>query len=298
MKVLIIGIDALEYNLVIEWDLKHLKLNEFGKTRVPISEGFGEPVTLVVWPSFISGSEPDVMGFDAPIIYRQPLKFILEKIYFPLISNNKPQREHDVSIMEKTTVKNKIISRTNYILMKAGMGRYPERKDIKKPTFFDNPDYKSIHHNIPVYDAVFTTEDRDSARNGVIRAINDKEFRKDFEKKLSDELKIGSENVFKHLQNPSWDLYMQYFYVLDGIQHVYYKNKLKLMDYYMKFNEFVGRVKEKLPNDTMLLIVSDHGQENGLHTNYGYYSSNVMLGLTNPNIFDFKTIIENKILKK
>ena len=37
MKVLILGIDALEYNRVIEWDLKHLKLKEFGKTEVPIS---------------------------------------------------------------------------------------------------------------------------------------------------------------------------------------------------------------------------------------------------------------------
>lgn len=298
MKVLILGIDALEYNRVIEWDLKHLKLKEFGKTEVPISEGFGEPVTLVVWPSFISGYEPMIMGFDAPIIYRQPLKFILEKIYFPLTSNIKPQSEHDVSILEKTTKKNKIISRTNYILMKAGMGRYPEREDIKKPTFFDNPNYKSIHHNIPVYDAVFTTEDRDSARNGVIRAISDKEFRKDFEKKLLDELKIGSQNVFNNLKKPDWDLYMQYFYVLDGIQHVYYKNKIKLMNYYMKFNNFVGKVKEKIPNDMMLLIVSDHGQENGLHTNYGYYSCNQKLGLNNPKIYDFKRLIENKILKK
>jgi len=180
--------------------------------------------------------------------------------------------------------------------MKAGMGRYPERKDIKKPTFFDNPNYKSIHHNIPVYDAVFTTEDRDSARNGVIRAISDKQFRKKFEKKLSDELKIGSENVFKNLKKPDWELYMQYFYVLDGIQHVYYKNKIKLMDYYLKFNHFVGR--EKMPKDMMLLIISDHGQENGLHTNYGYYSCNLKLGLKNPKIYDFKKLIENKILKK
>jgi predicted AlkP superfamily pyrophosphatase or phosphodiesterase len=182
--------------------------------------------------------------------------------------------------------------------MRAGFGRYPERKDIKPPTIFDNPKYKSLHFNIPVYDKIFSTEERDSARNGVIRAISDKKFRKTFEQKLSDELDQGSENVFKQLKNPDWDLIMQYFYVLDGIQHVFYKNKLKVMDYYMKFNQFVGKVIEKLPKDTMLLIVSDHGGENGLHTNYGYYASNIKLNLKNPKISDFKDIIEQSILKK
>jgi predicted AlkP superfamily phosphohydrolase/phosphomutase len=295
MRVLILGIDALEYNRVEEWDLKNLKQKEYGKTQVPFSEGFGEPVTLVVWPSFISGSDPEIMGFDAPIIYRQPLKFVMEKIYFPLTSNQ-PKSEHEVTIEEKTTIKNKIISRLNYFLMKAGMGRYPERKDIKPPTFFDNPNYKSLHFNIPVYDKIFTTEERDSARSGVIRAISDKDFRKTFEKKLSDELETGSKNVFEQLKKPDWDLCMQYFYVLDGIQHVFYKNKIKVMNYYIEFNQFVGKVKEKLPEDTMLFIVSDHGGEFGLHTNYGFYSSNIKLGLKNPKISEFKDIIENKIL--
>jgi hypothetical protein len=236
------------------------------------------------------------MGFDAPILYRQPLKLLLEKIYFPLTSN-KPKSEHDVSIEEKTTTKNKIISRINYFLMKAGMGRYPERKDIKPPTFFNNPKYKSLHFNIPVYDKIFTTEERDSARSGVIRAIIDKEFRVTFEKKLSDELETGAKNVFEQLKKSDWDLCMQYFYVLDGIQHVFYKNKIKIMNYYMKFNQFVGKVIERLPSNTMLFIVSDHGGEKGLHTNYGYYSSNINLGLKNPKISDFKEILEKKILE-
>ena len=295
MKVLILGIDALEYNRVQEWDLKYLKQKEYGKTRVPISEGFGEPVTLVVWPSFITGTQPQQMGFDAPIIYKQPLKFFLEKIYFPLTSKQ-PKSEHNLSIEEKTTIKNKIISRTNYIMMKIGLGRYPERRDIKVPTIFDNKKYRSIHINIPVYDQIFTTEDRDSARNGVIRAITDKTFRKEFEKKLSDELEIGKENIFKILKQKNWDLYMQYFYVLDGIQHVYYKNKLKIMDYYMRFNNLVAEITKKLSQNTMLLIISDHGQENGLHTNYGYYSSNIKLRLKNPSITEFKEIIEKNIL--
>ena len=47
----------------------------------------------------------------------------------------------------------------------------------------------------------------------------------------------------------------------------------------------------------MILIVSDHGQENGLHTNYGFYSCNKKLDLDNPNISDFKDVIEKMIYK-
>jgi predicted AlkP superfamily phosphohydrolase/phosphomutase len=129
----------------------------------------------------------------------------------------------------------------------------------------------------------------------VIRAISDKDFRKVFENKLRQEFEDGEKNVFELLKKDDWDLYMQYFYVLDGIQHVFYKNKLKVMDYYLRFNEFVGKVREKLPEDMMLLIVSDHGGENGLHTDYGFYSCNHDLGLKNPKISEFKDIIEKRI---
>ena len=66
----------------------------------------------------------------------------------------------------------------------------------------------------------------------------------------------------------------------------------------MKFNEFVGNLKKIIPDDMVLLIVSDHGQENGLHTNYGFYSCNKKLDLDTPKISDFKEVIEKMIYKK
>lgn len=297
MKVLILGIDALEYNLVEKWDLKHLKQKEYGKVKVPIYEGGGEPVTLVVWPCFISGSEPDEMGFDSPILYRQPLKFFLDYIFFPTTSFFKAKSDKkENSIDFKTSKKEKIISRFNFLSMKAGFGRYPLKKDIKAPTFFDNKNIKTLRFHIPVFDESHTLEDHCNPRNNVIAALGDKSLRKEFDSKLSKEFADRSKKIFDVIDD-DWDLCMQYFYVLDGIQHVYFKNKLKIMSYYMKFNEFVGKLKEKISDETMILIISDHGQENGLHTNYGFYSSNIKLGLKNPKISDFKEIIENKIKK-
>ena len=63
------------------------------------------------------------------------------------------------------------------------------------------------------------------------------------------------------------------------------------------FNEFVGNLKTKISSDAMLLILSDHGQKKGIHTNYGFYSCNKKLGLKNPKIIDFKDILEKTISK-
>ena len=99
------------------------------------------------------------------------------------------------------------------------------------------------------------------------------------------------------LLEKDWDVAMQYFFLLDGIQHVFFQNKLKIMDHYMKFNTFVADLSKKLDDDVVILIISDHGQKKGVHTDYGFYSSNKKLGLDNPKINDFKDLIE-KIVGK
>ena len=159
MRVLILGIDALEYNRVEEWDLKHLKQLEYGKTIVPIYETVGEPVTLVVWPCFITGKEPEEMGFDSPILYRQPLKWAIENIYYPLTAPNETTgKNEEKTIMYKNTTREKIVNRFNYLSMRAGFGRYPTKNDIKSSTMFDDEDIKSYHFHVPVYDETHNIE--------------------------------------------------------------------------------------------------------------------------------------------
>ena len=48
----VIEIDALEFSLVEDFDLPHLKQAHYGKTD--ISE-FSEPRTMVLWSSFMTG---------------------------------------------------------------------------------------------------------------------------------------------------------------------------------------------------------------------------------------------------
>ena len=109
--------------------------------------------------------------------------------------------------------------------MKAGLGRYPTEKDIKPPTFFDNENIKTVHFHIPVYDESHTLEDHCNPRNNVIAALSDASLKKEFDRRLLQEFKDRSKELLDVIHD-DWDLCMQYFYVLDGIQHVFFKNKL------------------------------------------------------------------------
>jgi len=287
-KVVILGIDALEYNLVEEWNLKHLKQTEYGKTVVPMIKGWKEPATVIVWPCMITGVEPEEMGFTTPILFVQPFKWFFEYIHRPIrdfIFRHKYVEE----VSDKKTSQ-EVLNVFKDVTKNAGLTRPPSKKDIKASTIFDNNKFKSVHLHIPVYD-----EELDTLERWVIFDVMDKKMKtSDFVDKYEQEFKERTQEVMTILKKDNWDLFMTYFYCLDPIQHALFNKKLTIMNWYLKFNEFVGNLKKKLPKDTILLIVSDHGQEKGIHTTYGFYSCNKKLGLENPKIIEFN---ENDLIR-
>jgi len=56
-------------------------------------------------------------------------------------------------------------------------------------------------------------------------------------------------------------------------------------------------LKEKLTEDTIVLIDSDHEMRKGLHTRHGFYSLNNRLNIGHPNITDFYGVIKEMLEK-
>jgi len=290
MKVLILGIDALEYNLVEEWDLKNLKQKEYGKIKVPITKNLKEPATEIVWPCFITGEEPEKMGYVNTILYRQPFKWFFENIYTNI--NSKQGDIHPETILDKRTKKRELLDILSSFFKKVGFSYHPTRSNIKAPTIFNYNNKKIAHFHIPVYDKnVFP-----DYRKDLVDVISKKTSIPNFTKSVKKSFYNRCNELTEYLKNnKDWDLVMMYWFCLDGIQHAFFKNKLKIMDFYMLFNEFIGKLKKILPRDVFLLIISDHGQKYGIHTNHGFYSSNINLDMKKDNITDFKKIIEKKL---
>jgi len=285
-RVLILGIDALEYDLVEEWYLKNLKQEEYGKTILPISREDGyfysEPSTLIMWPSFITGFPPKKHGVDT--IKKYPLNSIY-KLYLNIFSSS--GEDHLTPIASQKTFKRRVMDKISHIISQMKLSRPLIKEDIKTSSIFDLPN--SIHLHIPVYD-----EDAfPPYKKKLVDAIENKTYRPIFEMQCMEEFKQRTKEVFEWLERKNeWNLFMQYFFVLDGIQHVFYNNPKKIAKFYTLFDEFVGKVREKIDDDTLLLIVSDHGQHKGIHTTHGFYSSNKPLGLKNPKLIDFRWKIE------
>jgi len=287
-KVLILGIDALEYNLVEEWDLKNLKQEEYGKSELPLLPN-QEPTTVIIWPCFITGKMPKEMGFSTIHVFPQPIQRMLETVYPRIRKYLIDYKAKDIT--EKKKGKQSFLNKFAKWLNKMGLAHPPSKSDIISDTIFDAI-ANSLHLHIPVYD-----EDAfPPYRKRVVDAIENKAYRPIFEMQCMEEFKQRSREVFEWLERKNeWNLFMQYFFVLDGIQHVFYNQTKKIAKFYILFDEFVGKVREKLDDDILLLIVSDHGQHKGIHTTHGFYSVNKPLGLKNPKLIDFRWVIEEAL---
>jgi predicted AlkP superfamily phosphohydrolase/phosphomutase len=284
-KVIILGIDALEYKLVEDWNLKNLKQKEYGKIKLPLYPG-REPATEIIWPCFITGKEPKEMGYSSINIYSKSLKPIIS-LFSPVINKlfiDTKTKDGEHKIQGRLSILYIFIM----LLKKIGLIRKPSKEDIKAETIFENKKLKSIHLHMPVYDK----DDFPDYRKELIKIISKKEYKPVIEIKQKKEFKKRSKEVFDYLNKKDWDIFMQYFYVLDGVQHIFYNNSKKVAQFYLMFDEFVEKVSKKIDEKTLLLVVSDHGQLKGIHTTYGFYSLNKKLGLINPRLIDFKPLIE------
>lgn len=85
---------------------------------------------------------------------------------------------------------------------------------------------------------------------------------------------------------------MAYFNLADAIGHLSFGVSTKMKKVYEELENLATKIRNA---DDFALIVSDHGMKAvgryGDHTKRGFYSANQKLGLKNPKITDFYTII-------
>ena len=284
-KVIILGIDAIEYDLIEKWNLKNLKQKEYGKTILPLSSG-QEPATEIIWPCFITGKEPEEMGYSTLNIYTKSLipflplvTPVIKKLFIDTKTKNGTQKiQGRLSLLYLSII----------LLKKIGLIHKPTKEDIKADTIFNNNKIKSVHLHIPVFDKDAFPE----YRKDIVKLISEKVHHPIIEIKQIKELTQRSKEVYEYIKKDNWQLFMQYFFVLDGVQHIFYRNLKKIAKFYLMFDEFIKKVTEIIDDETLLLIISDHGVKKGIHTTYGFYSINKKLGLKNPKLIDFREIIE------
>lgn len=260
-RVIILGIDGLEFSLVKDWELTNIMQKTHYKLDL---SDYDVIVTPPIWGSMLTGKINDeIMKMwvkqaqltDVGVNTKQkwwakignilpPIfdLWIWYHIFAPLFGGN---------LFEKTA---------NYVLDKNETNIF---QFFQKPWTNGVPGYgKLVNNPKKKYQLQMAMIGKDST------------FKEDVIKNY----KRDKEQLFSALNKHKYDLIFWYTMILDKFGHVYIKKPLTLMKYYFEINELVGKVTNSFP-DSCIYVISDHGMERvkggwGLHSNHGFFSSN------------------------
>lgn len=263
MKICIVAIDGLDYNLVKTLNLEYLMQSTFGKYYVD-AQRYNTPS---LWASFITGLTPDVHRVNMFVERKwgiHKLKGVVESIKL-------------LNLARKFT------------RSKIGYKLFPIKPPSVKGKFKTIFDY--AHNPLP-YNVFSYNEEiiqfKLRYNFSITKVMEKKYLRKIAVFKWFELTRRLMDNFLKLIKSNIWDLAMTHFYIIDYIGHVMWGANAFFKSYYL-LNEFIKKLSDSIlsDNNTLLIIVSDHGMLKGKHTNYAFYSFNMNIDWKPKDITDF-----------
>ena len=290
-KVAVIGIDGGMLKLVEQWQ------DELPNFRRIMQNGvYGElestfpPLTCPAWPSMFTGKNPGKLGIFDFNKYRadkggefsinSSLDYASSALWKILNSYGK---KVGIFNLPFTFPPHKVDS-----FMVCGVGS----PDVMKANYTYPPELqKTLNEVVGGYEIVPL----------ILLGIQGKE--EQYIKVLEGMLGKREKAASYLLANMPWDLFVGVFYILDAAQHYFWhhmdQNHTRPGDkryqdvikrFYIKVDGAIGRFLEQVPEDTNVLVVSDHG----FGPIHGYFMVNQWL--ENNNFLRFKDKIHQKRL--
>ncbi len=286
MKLLIIGLDGLDYNLVTKWDLRVFKQKIYGKHYV----GFASKLyTPILWSMFLTGLNVEKLGYD--------LNSLKEKRAMDSLKWNFLKTLY--LIRKKIPVKELGLRK---ILISLGLAkRYPSSimpEYLLKKTFLEKAKELSLKVSaieVPGYNEEI---------NEKYRSLNSIYVFKSLREKLSfinEIINDCNRRILKSLNYviADYDLIFVYLPLPDLAHHLLFKNLRELVE----LRKIYGKLEKKVQQLTsyanvknyVILIVSDHGfdMKNCYHSSWGFWSLNKNIEIANKlkKITDFHDLI-------
>jgi len=276
VRVAIIGIDGLEYELVEKFGMKNLMQEEHGKTDL---SDFDLIITPPIWASFLTGLPPEKHGIQEMYEWQSRLLKRIER------------STRGIKWLKKFESKSQILKRLGF------KKTYPAIKERGIKTIFDYVS-ESLALNVPTYNRSL-----DRYQSNLIKSAlkQPRIFGKKFETYVYDKFYTEKDIFIKTFCKSDLNLIMGYTPMADCLGHVYRGDLTKMWEAYAILDDFIGDVKALAEENVHILVISDHGMKlfeetlYGDHSDYGFYSSNKTLGLNNPRITCFFRIILNEL---
>ena len=268
MVLVVLGIDALDPDLVDSSLHPNLTLSSHRPIET-IDSHAGEPSTHELWPTIITGFKPSEHGLtlDDGVAWENPL-----------LRHGSTLAEFLLPDEIQTRLGAWLLTNTEADAFRTP-ATYYEENDIG--TVFDDRDAKPI--GIPNYVVAPDTEDREHALR---RSLGDL-FERDpdatgghwtsdpyeFYEQCMEMAMIRIARARRAIRCGRFELIFAYTSGLDLIGHVTYDLPELQREAYAELDEFVGELRNDLQSGDELLLVSDHGLQDGVHTHEAMVAS-------------------------
>lgn len=257
MKVVIIGFDGLDSEIVEKFKVPELVQKDHGSTLTP------SLYTPVVWASFITGKTPEEHGVKQKGRWdRLPVSMLR-------------------SVLLKLGVR---LRRIGDLVERLGLAkRVSSHPSV--PTIFDYAE--SVAVSVPSYneDPIvwrWWNKTQELARDPRHWAEIKDMWSREFAYKM---------HYFKEEVTHPWSLAMIHFFASDALQHFFYWDEGFIERLYKKCGDIVRGIRSLVGDDVVVFVVSDHGHRQGMHTNRAFWSSSHPLSIRPRHITNFFSII-------
>lgn len=275
MVVVILGIDALDPELVERETHPNLTL-EAHREIATINSVEGEPSTHELWPTIITGLRPEDHGLrlDDGVAWENPLLAVGSRVASTLLPDSL-----------QTRIGAWLLNNTNQDAFRVAASYYSKNG---YSTMFDGREASPI--GIPNYVANTEIDDREHTlrrqlgdlfeRNPGAKGGHTSTDPYEFYEQCLEMSMVRIARARRALRGRQSELVFAYTSGLDLIGHVTYDLPELQHEAYDEIDQFVGELRNDLRNDDELVLVSDHGLQDGVHT------ESAMVASTNPKIID------------
>lgn len=264
MTVVMIGIDALDPDLLEQGEFPNLELTATKRIETILSSETGSPSTHELWPTIITGLRPEEHGIvlEEGLQWENPILNVGSRVASGLVPKSFRVRL-GAWLLDNTDEGN----------FRAPATYYAEHE---LPTVFDGVNAKPI--GIPNY----VVDPGDDDREHELRKSMGDLFQLDVDNTTEHHHVTSDPNEFyerclemsmiriarvrRALRGERYELVFGYTSGLDLIGHVAYAEPGLQRRAYEELDDFVGELLNDLNENDELVLVSDHGLQDGEHT--------------------------------
>lgn len=261
MTVVVFGIDALDPDLVDPKAHPSLTLERYESIETILSS-VGRPSTHELWPTIITGLPPSEHGLliDDGVAWENPL-----------LRAGSDAADYLLPDGVQAKVGAWVLNRTSEDAFRIP-ARYYEENNLS--TVFDGRESRAI--GVPNYVVDEDSRDREHELRQSLGDLFERDPQaetghtsadvEEFYEHCIEMVAIRTARIRSALRSRRYELVFGYTSGLDLIGHVSHGRPAVQRAAYGEINHFVGELAGDLTDDDVLLLVSDHGLQDGMHT--------------------------------